>query len=418
MQRGAAIVGQSGGPTAVINASLAGIIKASLEIINSGGCISAILGMKNGIDGLLNDEVVDLSEKFNAESLKSQQDLSILSMTPSSALGSCRHKLPPYSDNPEIYSKILSEFVKYDIRYMFYIGGNDSMDSVKKLNDFFSSSKHKAIIIGVPKTIDNDLTGTDHAPGYGSASKYIATTLSEIVHDCSVYSRRAVTIVEIMGRSSGWLSAAAGLSRLNNDKEVDYIYFPECCFSLSSFLGDIEVTLSRKPNVVIAVSEGLKYSNGKYVGDALQSGAIDVFGHRYLSGTAKALEMEVKKKFGCKVRSVELNISQRCASHIMSETDYNEAFAVGRAAVEAAMYNSTGTMISITRNHNKSLKYGVTYETVDINEIANKTKTMPSRFINSECNNVTDECLEYIAPLIKGEVHIPYKNGIPVHYDL
>ncbi len=401
--KGNAIVGQSGGPTSAINATLSGVIR---------GChkseeISKLYGMENGIEGFLNEDIIDLSYLFGDE-----DKLALLELTPSSALGSCRRKLPPLENKNEIYDKIFTLFKKYDIRYFFYIGGNDSMDTVLKLSKYANSIDYDIRIMGVPKTIDNDLVLTDHTPGFGSAAKFIATTIKEIACDCSVYKIKAVTIVEMMGRDAGWLTAAAALPKYYDGLGADLIYLPEFFFEDDKFISSVNEQLKTHPNVVVAVSEGIRYENGTYVGEGKQSGATDAFGHKYLAGTAKYLEMLVREKIGCKVRSVELNLPQRCSAHIASATDIDESVAIGKSAVEFALDGKSGKMPIFVR---QSGEYSVKIECADVNEIANKVKFVPKEFINEEGNNVTKECIEYITPLIIGEKTKKYENGMPVH---
>lgn len=412
--KGAAIVGQSGGPTAAINATLAGVIKGAFTARSDYGEITRLYGMKNGIDGFMNDTYIDLTERFTAPDGGVDSDkLEILKATPAAALGSCRKKLPDPAKDKEFYETLIKKFKALNIRYFFYIGGNDSMDTVAKLSAYISESDYDMRVVGVPKTIDNDLCGTDHTPGYGSAAKYIAVTMQEIVRDCAVYTIPAVTIVEIMGRDAGWLTAAASISAYLTGAGPDYIYLPESVFSMDAFLADVRAALDKHPNVVIAVSEGVRFADGTYVGESAQSGATDVFGHKYLSGTGKALEMAVKSNIGCKVRSVELNISQRCASHISSLTDINESFSVGYNGVLAAISGKTGVMMSIQRSAMNS--YSVSYEPIQVSEIANKVKCVPAEYINELGNNVTDSCAQYILPLIQGEPAQVYRDGLPVH---
>ena len=401
---GNAVIGQSGGPTAAINASLAGVISYLLKCDS----IKKVFGMKNGIEGFISENLIDLTDVFSGEDRDSK--LELLSHTPASALGSCRKKLPSPSSDPAFFENLLMLFKKNDIRYFFYIGGNDSMDTVAKITEYTKSQDYEIRVIGVPKTIDNDLCATDHTPGYGSAAKYIATTVQEIIRDCSVYTVPAVTIVEVMGRDAGWLTLSASLGRIVNGYAPDYVYLPECNFSLDCFLEDVKRALSVHPNVVIAVSEGIRDKDGVYVGAKRQSGVADVFGHKYLSGTGKALEIFIKEKLGCKVRSVELNISQRCASHLLSATDIKESFEVGSAAAEAALYGATGCMMAIDRREDG---YSVKYVPKEISKIANAVKTVPREFINEEGNNVTDDALEYILPLIDGEVKLKFNKGLP-----
>lgn len=409
--KGAALVGQSGGPTAAINATLAGVIKGAIE---NNEAITKLYGMRNGIEGFLAERICDLSEMFSAaDGTPDAKKLDLLSQTPAAALGSCRKKLPKPEDDKAFFENLIALFKKYDIRYFFYIGGNDSMDTVAKLTAYLSECDYEMRVMGVPKTIDNDLAGTDHTPGFGSAAKYIAATVSEIIRDCAVYTVPAVTIVEIMGRDAGWLTAAAGLPALLGRHAPDYIYLPEVPFSMSAFLDDVREALKKHPNVVIAVSEGVRDENGKYAGESAQSGVTDAFGHKYLSGTGKALEMAVKAEIGCKVRSVELNISQRCAAHLQSATDISESRGVGAAAAYAAVSGKTGCMMAIDR---LAGDYAVEFNAKEIAGIANAVRSVPREMINEKGNYVTDECLKYILPIIQGETVNVYENGLPAHF--
>lgn len=399
-----AIVGQSGGPTAAINATLSGIIRASADSEN----IEKLYGMKNGIEGLIDGKIVDISYLFGDE-----KSLYTLESTPAAALGSCRKKLPTCGENKEIYEKILSHLKSFNIRYLFYIGGNDSMDTVKKLSEYFEANNCEISVIGVPKTIDNDLCATDHAPGYGSAAKYVATAVYEISCDCAVYAVDAVTIIELMGRDAGWLACAAALSKYYTGVGADLVYLPEVPFSSARFISDVKNELSIHPNVVVAVSEGIKYENGSYVADGAQSGTIDVFGHKYLGGASRNLEALVRRKIGCKVRSVELNLPQRCASHIASKTDIDESVLVGAYAVKLATKGNTGKMVTTTRKGGDV--YEISLDSVDASRVADCVRSVPPEFINVQKNGVTRACIDYISPLILGERKIEYKNGIPVH---
>ena len=340
----------------------------------------------------------------------------MLENTPAAALGSCRRKLPKLEENDGTYEKLLAIFKKYDIRYFFYIGGNDSMDTVAKLSAYTAKNDYEMRIVGVPKTIDNDLVGTDHTPGFGSCAKYVATTIKEIIRDCAVYTKKAVTIVEIMGRDAGWLTTSASIPHFASGEGPDLIYLPERDFDMDEFFKSVEEKLALHPNVVVAVSEGIRTKDGRYVGEGAQSGAVDVFGHRYLSGTGKALEMAVKEKLGCKVRSVELNISQRCASHIASKTDLTESVRVGKTAVKMAVRGRSGVMMCMERRYTKNDKYTVSIKASPVSEIANKIKTVPDSFINKEGNYVTRECYDYLLPLIMGEPDLKFECGLPVHY--
>lgn len=405
MLKGNAIVGQSGGPTAAINATLAGVIKGAFEC----EAIDTVYGALNGVEGILKGTICNLSEI-----IKSDDDLELLSNTPAAALGSCRLKLPKMDEKPETYEKIIDFFKAHDIRYFFYIGGNDSMDTVAKLSAYCANNDYEMRIMGVPKTIDNDVMGTDHTPGYGSAAKYIAASMQEILRDTAVYKVKAVTIVEIMGRDAGWLTCAAALPRLYSDVAPDLVYLPEVDFDMDNFMDDVRAALEVHPNVVIAVSEGARFADRTYVGASAQSGVTDAFGHAYLSGTGKALELAVKDRIGCKVRSVELNILQRCASHIASKTDLDESRMVGAAAVKAASEGVSGRMMTYVRT--SSDPYAVETSSEDIQKIANMVREVPREFINERGNNVTDECLKYIAPLTFGEPEVKYENGLPKHF--
>ncbi|MGM9644034.1 MAG: 6-phosphofructokinase [Eubacteriales bacterium] len=408
--KGNAIVGQSGGPTAAINATLAGVIHGAMNSQN----IGRIYGMKNGIEGLLADNIIELDGYF-----PDGDAFEVLKRTPAAALGSCRRKLPAEGDSKykQTFEKIIEQFKRYDIRFFFYIGGNDSMDTVAKLSKYTTECGYEVRIIGVPKTIDNDLLGTDHTPGFGSAAKYISVTMQEILRDTSVYTVKAVTIVEIMGRDTGWLTASSALGKLSSLPSPDLIYLPERAFDPDEFFTDLKKVLAEKPNVVIAVSEGLRFADGRFVGEGTQSGAVDVFGHKYLSGTAKALELAVRDKLGIKVRSIELNLPQRCASHIASLCDIEESFGVGKAAVSAAEQGVSREMMVILRDSNEGEPYSSVFGHMDIDLIANRTKFVPKHYINERGNFVTDDCLRYILPLINGESYPEYRGGLPVFFE-
>lgn len=404
---GNAIVGQSGGPTAAINATLAGVIRGVLENVH-GGTIPTLYGMRNGVEGLLKEDIVNLSEFF-ADSDR----IDILEQTPAAALGSCRKKLPKIDEGRDTYEKLIEIFKKYDIRYFFYIGGNDSMDTVAKLSEYTKECDYEMRVIGVPKTIDNDLVVTDHTPGFASAAKYIATTVTECIRDCAVYKTKAVTVIEIMGRDAGWLTASAGIPRAFGGETPDLIYLPERAFDKEEFFEDLRALLDKKPNVVVAVSEGIRFADGTYVCEGFGIASTDVFGHKQLSGTGKALEYAIKAELGCKVRSVELNIVQRCASHIASRVDIEESVRVGRAAIKAASDGVTRQMMTIERVSTEP--YWVEISHRDVSEIANKVKHVPAEFINERGNHITDECARYLLPLIRGELDVKYENGIPKH---
>ena len=403
--KGNAVVGQSGGPTAAINATLSGVIKGAF----ASEYIDKIYGMQHGAEGLIHKKFTLLNEVF-----ANQDDLTLLELTPAAGLGSCRLKLPKYEEKPEVYKDIFATFEEMNIKYFFYIGGNDSMDMVNKLSGYAAKIGSDVRVIGVPKTVDSDLMGTDHTPGYGSAAKYVATTVQEIVRDCAVYTTKAVTIVEVMGRDAGWLTASAGLPRLIGCGAPDLIYMPEVDFCLEEFYEDVEKEFAKKPNLVIAVCEGIRFADGAYVGEGAQSGVRDTFGHKYLSGTAKYLTELVKEKFGCKVRAVDLNLPQRCAAHIGSLTDIEESVAIGKAAVEAAVSGKTGVTMAFIRKSTEP--YVIEIGSVDVAEVANQVYKVPREFINERGNNVTDGCLRHILPLIQGETKVIYNKGMPVHF--
>ncbi len=400
MLKGNAIVGQSGGPTTAINATLSGVIRG----FQSAG-IGKIFGAFNGVEGMLKGTFTDLTPL-------TEDDLKLLENTPAAALGSCRKKLPKVGEGDEVYEKLLSIFKKYDIRYFFYIGGNDSMDTVAKLSAYAEKCDYDMAIIGVPKTIDNDLVGTDHTPGFGSAAKYIATTMQEMIRDCAVYNIPAVTVVEIMGRDAGWLTAAAALPRAVSGVCPDLVYLPERDFDMETFLADVRACLARHPNVVVAVSEGIRFADGGYVGAASQSGATDAFGHQYLAGAGRVLERVIKNEIGCKVRSVELNLPQRCAAHLSSATDLDESVIIGQTAVKSALAGVSGHMMTVVRHPGD---YRVEVSSSPVADIANMIKKVPEAYINEAGNHVTDECLAYLLPLIQGERKLTFVKGLPAH---
>ncbi len=407
MLRGNAIVGQSGGPTAAINATLAGVIRGVFDA----EAIDTIYGMRNGIEGMLEGRIINLNEIF-----RDADKLDMLERTPAAALGSCRKKLPnPDSDSDAdilFYEEIFKVFREYNIRYFFYIGGNDSMDTVSKISKYAERHSYEIRVIGVPKTIDNDLTETDHTPGFGSAAKYVATTIQEIIRDCAVYTVKAVTIVEIMGRDAGWLTAASAVGSAIGGDAPDLVYLPERAFDMDEFYASLELAFEKHPNIVVAVSEGIRFADGRYVGEGMQGGAVDVFGHKYLAGTAKALEMAVKSKFGCKVRAVELNLPQRCAGHLLSATDICESVAIGREAVRVAASDGlSGEMMIFKRVSNTPYSYEISHKKVS--EIANCVRRVPDSYINAQGNFITEDCCSYILPLIEGEISPKYYKGLP-----
>ena len=397
-------VAQSGGPTCAINASLLGVIKQALKYPQ----IKTIYGSVNGIEGIINNHLVDLKN-----AIRTNEDMELLRQTPSTVLGSCRYKLPNPEADPAVYEKILQCFIQRGIKMFFYIGGNDSMDTVHKLSHYCKEHLVDVKIIGIPKTIDNDLMETDHTPGFGSAAKYVATSIQEIVRDSSVYSVQSVTIIEVMGRSAGWLAASSCTLRVNGETAPHLIYLPEATFCLKSFLTDVKQMLGRYKAVIVVVSEGVEVD--EIDGGDYRSGKVDNFGHQYLSGVGKVLENKVREEFGCKVRSIELNVMQRCSSHISSRTDIDEAEAIGAEAVRYAVTGGeSGKMMRFHRT--LDMPYTVIIEPVDAALVANRERFFPTKWINPEQNNVLDAALPYFLPLIQGEQVIQIRNGLPIHY--
>ena len=396
-------VAQSGGPTAAINASLAGVFSGAEGFPE----VDDIFGSENGIEGIIGNRLINLRSV-----IMNDHDKQLLMKTPSTILGSCRYKLKDFNEDESAYLKILETFRNRNIRAFFYIGGNDSMDTVMKLDRYFRAKGGDIKVVGVPKTIDNDVTETDHTPGFGSAAKYVATSLQEIIRDSRVYSIPSVTIVEIMGRDAGWLAASSCVLRANGEPAPHMIYLPEGDFTLEKFLADVKQAQSRYKAVIAAVSEGIKCES---VG--ISSELTDAFGHKYLSGIGKYLEKFTQDNIGCKVRSIELNVMQRCSSHIASWTDLTEAERIGRAAVSAALSEGkSGVMMAFRRISNDP--YRVEIVSADIAKIANCEKKFPREWINAEGNNVTIDALNYFLPLIQGEPQIEFRNGIPVHFRL
>ena len=400
------LVAQSGGPTSAINASLAGVLKATIDSDNYDRCYGAI----NGVLGVLSENYLDLTDKAKGDS----DFIKLLNQTPAMYLGSCRFKLPEYRDDDSSYSFIFSQFRKLNIGAFFYIGGNDSMDTVLKLSNYAREIGSDVKIIGVPKTIDNDLCNTDHTPGFGSAAKYIASSLLEIAHDTFIYAVKSVTIVEIMGRDAGWLTAASALARNGYSTAPHLIYLPEVPFDKEKFISDVRHELSKRNNVIIAVSEGIRDKDGNYITSS--KAMADTFGHQQLSGAGKALEFLVKENIDVKVRSVEINVLQRCAAHLASKTDLDESFAQGKKAVALSEEGQTGCMVVLKRISNAP--YQVEYSYAQIKDIANEAKSVPLEWINREENDITEEFIEYLRPLIIGEAEHYYENGIPKYLDI
>ena len=397
------VIAQSGGPTVAINASLSGVISAAFE----NDSYNTIYGSIYGIKGILDDNLLNLSEK-----MKEIPDfIDTLKISPAMYLGSCRYKLPDFNTDEEPYRYIFKQFEKYDIGAFFYIGGNDSMDTVLKLSQYGNSINSNVRIIGIPKTIDNDLCITDHTPGFGSAAKYVASSVLEIAHDTFIYSIPSVTIVEIMGRDAGWLTAASALARNEYNNAPHLIYFPEVAFDKNRFIQDIKEQLKLNSNVIIAVSEGIRDNEGNYI--SATTAVNDEFGHSQLSGTGKSLEYLVKDALGIKVRSIELNVLQRCAAHISSLTDITESFNLGRKAVELSLEGHTKCMLTLIRKSDSP--YLVEIGSADIEGIANEAKSIPRDWINEAGNDITDRLLTYLKPLIIGEPTVEYENGLPVY---
>lgn len=400
------LLAQSGGPTAAINATVAGAVAYALKSDK----IEKVYAGCNGIKGIIEGRLVEIGGR-----LSDSEQMHLLETTPASALGSCRMKLK--EEDKETFEKIVSVFREYNIGYFVYTGGNDSMDTVLKLSRYFKEEGIEDIkVMGAPKTIDNDLPETDHTPGFGSAAKYIATSFAEIGRDCAVYDIPAVTVVEVMGRNAGWLTASAALARSEGNTAPDLIYLPEVAFDIDSFIDDIKAKLLEKPAIVVAVSEGIKTADGKYAAESHQSGAVDAFGHKYLAGTAKFLTDIIKERIGCKVRAIELNLMQRCAAHIASNTDIEESKALGAAAVEKATQGVSGQMTAIRRLDGSEYKTEI--YSVDIALVANEEKVVPREWINRAGNDVMPDCVSYIKPLIMGETAPVYENGIPKHFIL
>lgn len=402
MSRKNLIVGQSGGPTAVINSSLYGVVSEGMRHPEA---IEHVYGMINGIEGFLNGTVLDFAEALPGEKLDG------LKVTPGAYLGSCRYKLPESLEDP-VYPRLFKKFEEMNIGWFFYIGGNDSMDTVDKLSKYLNAKGITDItVVGAPKTIDNDLCGTDHCPGFGSAAKYIGTTFAELERDCYVYATKAVTIVEVMGRDAGWLTAASCLARANGAKGPDFIYLCEVPFSIDTFLKDVKAKLEEQDAVIIAVSEGVKNKDGRYISEEVQSSAVDSFGHSYIAGAAKVLEDAVRNEIGCKVRSIELNLMQRCAAHLASATDIQESRMLGKTACQYALGGATGMMAAVIRTSDKP--YATEFKALPVCDIANAIKSVPADYINDAGNDVTEKMVDYLTPLIQGEMNTVYENGIP-----
>lgn len=397
------IVGQSGGPTAVINGSLYGVVSESLKQAEK---VGTIYGMVNGIEGFLHDHFMDIG------ALDATNELELVRTTPGAYLGSCRYKLPEDLNDP-VYPELFKKFEEKNIGYFFYIGGNDSMDTVSKLSRYAAGAGSDIRFIGVPKTIDNDLVETDHTPGYGSAAKYVATVVREIATDATVYdNKQSVTIVEIMGRHAGWLTAASILARKFEGDNPVLVYLPEVAFNQDAFIEKIKENLNTTPNLVVCISEGINDGNGTFICEYASDVGVDNFGHKMLTGSGKYLENLVKEKIGVKVRSIELNVCQRCSCAHLSRVDLDEAVNAGIYAVQVAIAGETGKMITFIRN--KSVPYELSYGTADVNIICNKEKPVPAEWIIGEGSDISDDFIDYARPLTQGYVELPTKNGIPL----
>ena len=397
------IVGQSGGPTAVINASLYGVVS---EALAKEADFEKVYGMVNGIEGFLNGQVMDMKP------LEKSGELTLIRTTPGSYLGSCRYKLPEDLED-QVYPELFEKFAEYGIGYFFYIGGNDSMDTVSKLSRYAEKTGSDIRFIGIPKTIDNDLVHTDHTPGFGSAAKYVASTVREIAVDASVYdNKKSVTIVEIMGRHAGWLTAASVLARKFEGDNPALIYLPETAFDTEKFLSDVRAALEKTANLVVCISEGINDGKGTFICELASDVGVDTFGHKMLTGSGKYLENLVKDRLGVKVRSIELNVCQRCSSAMLSDTDLSEAAASGAYGVKCALAGETGKMIAFRRGSGEA--YRIDYVTEDVNLICNEEKTVPAEWITGNGSDIGKEFVEYALPLIRGEVEVPKKDGLPL----
>lgn len=403
------LVGQSGGPTAVINASLYGVIKEALDAAK----VDTVYGMIHGIEGFLEGRVLDFSEYAAANPLE------CLKTTPASFLGSCRYKLPGDLADA-VYPKLFERFAELEIKAFLYIGGNDSMDTVAKLSAYAEKVGSDICFIGVPKTIDNDLVNTDHTPGYGSTAKYVATTVREIVLDASVYNRPVVTIVELMGRHAGWVTAASALARTSYNRNPLLIYLPESDFDMDAFLEDVRNAFKVQNSVVVCVSEGISDKDGKFICEYGAEATVDGFGHKMLAGCGKVLEQIVRKEIGCKARSIELNLPQRCCAVLASLTDIEEAEAAGRFALKSALEGHTGMMAAFERVTEMAGTdafggYRIDMKLVDVAKVCNQEKKFPAEWIINNGTDISDEFLAYAMPLIQGESKVPFENGLPIY---
>lgn len=399
------IVGQSGGPTAVINSSLYGVVSEGIAHSDE---IGEVYGMVNGIEGFLEDRILNFREALPGE------QLDYLKHTPGAYLGSCRYKLPESLEDP-VYPLLFQKFEEMNIGWFFYIGGNDSMDTVSKLSRYAAKTGSSIRVIGEPKTIDNDLVHTDHTPGYGSAAKYVASTVREITLDASVYEKKSVTIIEIMGRHAGWLTAASALARKYKGDNPFFIYLPESAFDTEKFLKDVESAFEKNCNVVVCVSEGIHDADGTFICEYDSSVGTDTFGHKMLAGCGKYLENLVRDRLGVKARSVELNVSQRCSASLISAADQKEAVSAGRFGVQAALNGETGKMVSFVRRQAEDGFYQMECGLEDVNLICNEEKEVPAEWITENGSDVSEEFIKYVTPLVQGSVNVPLgEDGLPV----
>ena len=399
MLKGACIIGQSGGPTSVINASAYGVIRTALD----SEAITKVYGAEHGIKGVLNDRLIDMDQEDPAE-------LELLPYTPSSALGSCRYKMADPDVDDTDYKRILEIFKKYDVRYFFYNGGNDSMDTCNKISKYMQKVGYECRVMGVPKTIDNDLFGTDHCPGFASAAKYIATSCMEVYHDARVYDTGMICVIEIMGRHAGWLTASAGLASAMG-AGPDLIYLPETDFDMDKFIAEVKQVYEKTGNCMVAVSEGIHYADGSFVSEA-ETSATDGFGHAQLGGLAAMLTEKIKEATGAKVRGIELSLLQRCGAHLASQTDIDESFMSGKAAVENAVAGLTDKMVGFERSYEGG-KYVCKTKLFNLTDVANTEKKVPIEWINADHNGIEQGFVDYALPLIQGETKLKKENGLP-----
>lgn len=396
--KGKLLFAQSGGPSSVINASACGIIQRAMTNENVEGVLAGIYG----IEGILSNNIADVSQYDMAE-------IEALKYTPASAFGSCRHKMPDWKQDATLYEQLVAVFKQHNIRFFVYIGGNDSMDTCNKIALYMQSINYTCSVIGVPKTVDNDLMFTDHCPGFGSSAKFVATMCHEIAIDTAVYKKGRITLVEVMGRHAGWLTAASALATVHG-AGPDLIYMPEHPFDMDSMVADAKCILEKQGHCLVAVSEGIKYANGKYVSESTPTGN-DAFAHSQLGGVAQYLANELSNNYNVPTRAIELSLPQRCAGHIASATDSREAYEAGAYGVDLVCSGLTNHMVSFNRTSNKP--YNIQLEPMCLDNIANAVKYMPREFINDKGNNVTDKLIEYALPLIQGENQVPYENGLP-----